>query len=194
MWEDKSKLSTSKSSQNELSSVIGGKFAPVNLASLSHQEALVVGVELGKIKADGPLTAAAVVLRAKDPRSPLHRFFEWNDTFAAAQHRQAQAQTLVRHVAIVFRKSAPSGSQEVPASLPVVIGGQSKALRPASAPAYLSVSESLSGKAGRQKMLKLAISEARSWLRRYSDLGLDELNPICEAIETISQSTDAFFG
>lgn len=51
------------------------------------------------IERDGRVTADAVLSEAeKDPGSMLHRFFEWNDTAAATQHRLHQARQLVRSV------------------------------------------------------------------------------------------------
>jgi hypothetical protein len=52
---------------------------------------------------DGRLTAEMVVQAARDPSSPLHDFFTWDDAAAAAAHRIAQARALIRSVRVVFR-------------------------------------------------------------------------------------------
>ena len=44
---------------------------------------------------DGKLTPDAVVDDAKNPASPLHPFFEWNDAKAAEEHRRYQARKLM---------------------------------------------------------------------------------------------------
>ena len=46
----------------------------------------------------GNITADRVVEAARDPESPLHGEFEWDDSKAAAQHRLNQARTLIRQV------------------------------------------------------------------------------------------------
>lgn len=48
----------------------------------------------------GKLTAEDVVSAARDPESPLHAFFEWDDARAADAWRLEQARTLIRSVQI----------------------------------------------------------------------------------------------
>lgn len=48
----------------------------------------------------GRLDPVAVVDAARDPASPLHAYFEWDDTEAARQHRLGQARQLIRRVKI----------------------------------------------------------------------------------------------
>lgn len=55
---------------------------------------------LTSLEETGRLTAPAVVDLARSPNSPLHDFFEWDDTVAAELHRQAQARTLIRSIKI----------------------------------------------------------------------------------------------
>lgn len=52
---------------------------------------------------NGRLTPEAVLAAAKDPDSPLHGHFEWDDGKAAAEHRLHQARTLIRSVKVEFR-------------------------------------------------------------------------------------------
>lgn len=48
----------------------------------------------------GQLTEKTVVEDARSPDSPLHGFFEWDDTRAAEAHRLSQARLLIRRVRI----------------------------------------------------------------------------------------------
>lgn len=48
----------------------------------------------------GRLTPDSVVEDAKSPRSPLHDWFEWDDTEAAHQWRLTQARELIRSVRV----------------------------------------------------------------------------------------------
>lgn len=50
--------------------------------------------------AAGRLAPADVVEAARDPQSPLHSHFEWDDTDAARKYRLDQARTLIRSVKI----------------------------------------------------------------------------------------------
>lgn len=51
---------------------------------------------LRRMSAEGSLTAEEVVRRAKSKRSPLHKFFEWEDEVAAHAYRIEQARELIR--------------------------------------------------------------------------------------------------
>lgn len=50
------------------------------------------------LAADGVLTPRAVVKDAKNPKSPLHSEFEWDDSAAAERYRLAQARDLIARV------------------------------------------------------------------------------------------------
>lgn len=47
------------------------------------------------------ITPKIVVEQAKNPRSPLHKYFEWNDSTAAQKHREWQARFLICSVHII---------------------------------------------------------------------------------------------
>lgn len=55
---------------------------------------------LHELERDGRLQPADVVTDARDPTSPLHSHFEWDDSVAAERHRLSQARTLIRSVKI----------------------------------------------------------------------------------------------
>lgn len=59
---------------------------------------------------DGRLTPDAVVEDARDAASPIHKYFEWDDSKAAHQHRLDTARSLIRSVEVkvtTFRRDAP---------------------------------------------------------------------------------------
>lgn len=49
---------------------------------------------------NGQLDPVAVVESARDPNSPMHSFFEWDDTEAARQYRLGQARQLIRRIKV----------------------------------------------------------------------------------------------
>lgn len=51
--------------------------------------------------AHGHITPEGVVNAARDPKSPLHCKFEWDDGIAAEQYRRDQARTLIRKLTFV---------------------------------------------------------------------------------------------
>ncbi len=76
---------------------------------ISNSDAAVIGPVLEKIPKK-KRTASHVVEMAVRPASPLHKFFEWNDTTAAHQHRLHQARQLFQSYTIIYsdgRESRP---------------------------------------------------------------------------------------
>ena len=67
----------------------------------SDEEAAIVGGLLEKRFKEGPIDPAAVVRLAKPARSPLHRYFTWDDARAAQEHRLTEARGLLRSIAVV---------------------------------------------------------------------------------------------
>ena len=51
----------------------------------------------------GYITATLILDEAKPVKSPLHEFFEWDDTKAAVEFRYIQARTLIRRVKIEYQ-------------------------------------------------------------------------------------------
>lgn len=69
---------------------------------LSQKQAVIVGRELSSIQKElSVITPKIVVERASNPKSPLHRYFEWDDSIAAQKHREWQARFLITSVHIV---------------------------------------------------------------------------------------------
>jgi len=77
---------------------------------LSDEDAQVIVNEFERLyEENGPVTAESLLEAAKPTKSPLHRFFEWNDGEAAHRYRLQQAGYLVRSVAIVEVESRRAG-------------------------------------------------------------------------------------
>jgi hypothetical protein len=62
--------------------------------------------ELEKIRANhnGQLLAEDVLNAARNPRSPLYKYFQWNDQKAAHQYRMWTARSLIRSIIIIENK------------------------------------------------------------------------------------------
>lgn len=69
---------------------------------LNPKSAAIVAKELARIQREvSVITPKEVVNRAANPRSPLHKFFEWDDNVAAARYREWQARNLICSVYIM---------------------------------------------------------------------------------------------
>lgn len=77
-------------------------FKVVAGARLRKADAQVLGETFERIKLKGPLTAETVLVEAINPKSPLHRFFQWDDQKAAHEYRLTQARSLIRSIDVVI--------------------------------------------------------------------------------------------
>lgn len=75
----------------------------------------IIAQELANIAAqrDGQLLPAAVVDAARDPASPLHTYFDWDDDSAGEKYRLVQAGMLIRRVKVHLVRPSTEGVQIV---------------------------------------------------------------------------------
>ena len=76
------------------------------LLGLNPKEARVIGRALQAIQqSESVITPKRVVAIARNPRSPLHKYFEWDDSVASEKYREWQARYLICSVKIVDSSS-----------------------------------------------------------------------------------------
>lgn len=97
---------------------------------------------------------------AKNTGSPLHQFFEWDDSKAAHEHRMQQAGKLIRGVVVKKIDSTPI-KKNVRAFLNVSGDGDQR---------YVDVVSVMSNEQKRMLVLKRAHSEVKAWRERYQDM------------------------
>lgn len=127
-----------------------------------HPDANIVGahIEMLRGKFKGELTPEDILVDAKHDNSPLHSFFEWDDSAAAHQHRLAQARGLIRSVvAIYVQPDKPAVRQK--AYVHIAQGDTSH---------YRETSHAMQVKSTRDIVLKTAWREFQAWRNRYKDL------------------------
>lgn len=142
----------------------------------ANKDAKAVGahLELLRKQCKGELTPEDVVADAKHDNSPLHSFFEWDDTAAAHKHRLAQARGLIRAVVAVY----------VSDDKPAVRQKAYVHINEPDAPHYRESGHAMSQRKTRQLVLQRAWRELQDWKRRYKDLReFSELFDIIEETE-----------
>lgn len=158
--------------------IAGFEFADgARFQSGPHPNANIVGthIEMLREKFKGELTPQDILDDAKNGNSPLHSFFEWDDSAAAQQHRLAQARGLIRSVvAIYIRPDQPAVRQK--AYVHIAQGDTSH---------YREVGHAMSVKSTRDIVLKTAWRELVAWRQRYKDL--QEFSELFEAADEIGK-------
>lgn len=121
-----------------------------------------VGRHLENLRArnGGILTPEIVLDDAQDESSPLHPFFEWDDTEAARQFRLKQARNVIRSVVAIY-KEAPTRE---PIRAYVHVRTED------APPRYMETSAALACSPTRDAVLRRAKAELDAWRRRYADL------------------------
>lgn len=126
------------------------------------------------------VTAERVVTEARSAQSPLHGFFEWDNTKAAKAYRLEQARHMIRSIVIVWDdESSPSGTRIARAflSLRDEDDGGGKM--------YMGAVRAMSDKRYRKQLLVEALAEAEAWRQRYKDL--EELAGVFKALDKVKK-------
>lgn len=144
----------------------------------ASKDAKAVGdhLELLRKECKGELTPEDVLADARHDNSPLHSFFEWDDSAAAEQHRLSQARGLIRAVVAVYvtddKDETPRPAVRMKAYIHVPENG---------APHYRDASHAMSQAKTRKLVLERAWNELQQWRRRYADL--KEFSSLIEVID-----------
>ena len=133
-------------------------------------------LELLRQKCKGEITPKDVVDDARHNNSPLHSFFEWNDSAAAERHRLNQARGLIRSVVAIYREDKkPARKLKAFVHIPE-----------AGAPHYRETMHALSQQRTRELVLQQAWREFQNWRRRYEEL--DEFARLFEQADKIAKA------
>jgi hypothetical protein len=134
-------------------------------------------LELLRQQCKGELTPEDVLSDAKHDNSPLHSFFEWDNTAAAHQHRLAQARGLIRSVVAIY---VDEEKQK-----PAVRAKAYVHIAEAGAPHYREAGHAMSQSKTRRMVLQRAWRELQAWKTRYSDL--KEFSDLFEVIAEVEK-------
>ncbi len=153
----------------------GARFQP---GAVKDAKAVGAHLELLRQQCKGELTPEDVLADAKHDNSPLHSFFEWDDSAAAHQHRLAQARGLIRSVVAVYVDEAKER--------PAVRAKAYVHIPEPSAPHYREAGHAMSQKKTRQLVLQRAWRELQAWKQRYADL--KEFSDLFEVIDEVQKN------
>ena len=136
-------------------------------------DAQAIGEFLEGLRKSKGLTADTVLDAARNPKSVLHPYFNWNDTEAAEQYRKEQARGLIRSITVrvVEMESA------APVRAWAAIGTKEER--------YVGVVEAMSQPVLRQQLLDSALRELAAFQAKYQHLS--ELKELFLAAATVQK-------
>lgn len=143
----------------------------------SDDDAQVIGVYLQQKFPDGKFTPHDVVHAAQAKSSPIHAYFEWDDTRAAQLYRVRQARKLITCLVVVVDDTPVSQYVSVSAK---VSGEDTRQ--------YWDVEEAKDAKDIWDSVLDEALMGLEAWRQRYKSFTqLTELKPVFDAINKVTQ-------
>jgi hypothetical protein len=127
----------------------------------------------------GFLNPHVVVDAARDPLSPLHDEFEWDDSEAADLYRLAQAGALVRRMRLTIMRTDSATQSVNITTTRAYQSRQSQRARPDGG--HEGIEAIMRDKSKRKELVAQVLRELESYRHRYS--GIDELREIWDAVD-----------
>ena len=123
------------------------------------------------------LTAQALVEEAEQRDSPIHDFFEWDNSKAGEEWRLQQARALINEVKVIIDQ------KEFFAFENVSVGENDEKQR-----VYKSIEEIGSNETLRKQVIKSALERQDYWAKQYGIY--EELTPIVKTISKVKKSLE----
>lgn len=146
-------------------------------STFDDNDATTIGIYLEDAFPDGKFTPHDIVRLAKPKQSPIHKYFEWDDSNAAALYRIRQARKLITCFVITIDDVEVPGYVSVSAE---VTGDDTRQ--------YLNTKQAVKDDNIWESILLEAYKGLISWKSRYEQFSqLHELKPAYKAIDAIGE-------
>jgi hypothetical protein len=123
----------------------------------------------------GALTPDDVVDTAKNPDSPLHSWFTWDDTEAARLQRLTEARSMIRAIEIVYKETPKTSRRAFEITVKKQPGNT------LSRTIYSTAEEAATDPESQSRLIAEAIRTLMAWRRRFA--GLQELHRLIVEID-----------
>lgn len=149
--------------------------------SLSEEQLQIVASELNAIeRRDGMIVPKRVVESARDDDSPLHNYFEWNNSKAAEGYREWQARMLIRQVFVRDLNQGEEGPS-VRAFVNIKAIASEDDEEDTTIRGYVSMQTCLKNSSMQEQVLLYAKTELLRWKNKFGNL--KEFLQVTEVIE-----------
>lgn len=156
-------------------------YKPVKGSILSDEQAERYGAHIAGLIEEqaGGTTEELILSDAKSPRSPLHEWFEWDDTIAADKYRITQARYLVRSINVTINH--PDGTEdEVRAFYHVTVTDRETEQTDR---LVVTLDRVMTEAELRAQVIEEALKQLQAWRRKYEQYS--EFAGIIRAIEAL---------
>jgi len=152
-------------------------YRPREGSRISKPAASELGSLVESLALAGNATPQALLDAARDPASPAHKWFEWDDTKAAEQYRLVQARYYLRSITVEYTTEQFEPMQ-VRAFVPVYVDGNGRTWKP--------MHEVIAVQSELEQVIEAAKAEMHAFRKKYAELRR------LEAGSVLLRSMDAF--
>ena len=114
------------------------------------------------------LTAEVLVREAEPVASPLHKYFEWNDTKAAHQYRLVQARKILQTIKFTVISTPVGGGTPEKSTVRVMHVITSE--RAPSGKSYQALPDIIKSKDKTEELLENCLKDLRAWRNKYGSI------------------------
>ena len=158
------------------------KFAPANGSRLTVEQAARYGSRISKLSEKRGFVTPSIVLEdARKSASPLHDYFEWDDSAAAEAWRISQANYLIRSIVVtIVDEDRPQIKQFFSVT-------PTPEMKTDASKVYVTLNTVLSHEEIREEVIAYAKQELKGWSERYRQYS--ELESMLISIDSFLKST-----
>ncbi len=140
-------------------------------------KAQVAGEFIAKLEEKhGKVTPRILVKASTAKNTPLHGYFEWDETKAAEKYRETQAATILRNLTVTVEPIEDEAPKTVRAFVRATEEKHS----------FISIMNVMENEHLRESLLQSALNELREFQRKYADL--QELAEVFAAAKLVMKS------
>ena len=158
---------------------MANKYRAAKGARFSHKDAQIIGTHFDQI--GGTPTPDQIVDKAQDNSSPIHKYFEWDDTEAARQHRLFQARNIINHLLVEITIDGEKRMTKAFHSVDIMMGDETVDRK------YASVEIIVQDKDLKEQVIKRALEEVNAWQARWLDYS-EVFGGVFKAVDKVKKS------
>jgi len=135
--------------------------------------------EVKEVQRKYGLTADSLLKKASKKSSSLYEFFDWDDSSAGEKWRLQQARGIINEIKIIVEDKELYAFENV--NISVSNSSNAKSKNKSNSREYKTIVEIMNNPVYRKQLIQRALSEAKYWKERHSEL--KELNSIFISID-----------
>lgn len=144
--------------------------------------------EILRIEREKGLTPENIVIEAKKKTSPLHKFFEWDDSLAGEKWRLAQARILVNEVKVIIEDKEYYAFENIQVAVYNDGKQESEGYQEKVQRVYKPLVEIMSNQEMKEQIIRASLRQLSYWEEQNKKY--DELSPIIKSATRVRKNLE----